>query len=42
MGLLLTITTSRHSGIAKQLRDGCTTDLPSTTEDYCGEILIHK
>src|ERR1700679_2903809 len=26
----------------EQLRDRCTTDLPSTTEDNCGEILIHK
>jgi hypothetical protein len=22
--------------------DGCTTDLPGTTEDNCGEILLHK
>src|SRR5271170_4832105 len=26
----------------QQLRDRCTTNLPSTTEDNCGEILIHK
>jgi hypothetical protein len=24
----------------QQLRDGCTTDLPGTTEDNCGEILL--
>jgi hypothetical protein len=26
----------------QQFRDGCATDLPSTTEDNCGEILINK
>jgi hypothetical protein len=25
----------------QQLLNGCTTDLPGTTEDHCGEILLH-
>jgi hypothetical protein len=29
-------------GNCQQLRDGCTTDLPGTTEDDCGEIRLHK
>jgi len=42
MGFLVTITTSRQFRNGQQLRDGGTTDLPGTTEDDCGEILLHE